>query len=552
LAFPSGPVTIDYTYDDLNRLTEANYTLPGTGSDNRFYHYGYDAVGNRVSASDLYGATTYGYDTANRLTGIDGVSQTWDNNGNLLNDGVNTYTYDPANRLSTVSGSAPTVSYAYNGLGDRLQQTIGSNTTTYLMDLNAGLSQVLDDGTNAYIYGNGRIAQIDATTQYFLGDALGSVRQVTSAAGNIVLARSYDPYGNPVASAGTAQTSYGFDAEQTDSNGLVYLRARHYAPDMGRFMSRDTWQGDDRQPMSYNRWNYTDGNPVNRLDPSGQCWVTVSGSSGLVWVSDGTTPCPLIQGLTLGKVGTLPAGAANGAIYVQAYGGAQLAAIYNMMTTCNSAWWNEELFDVDSFIGLMLLSEANFAFKDKDPNGTTHGTYADNRLKALVTVAATVVYEGGGNGNWKCDQSKEGNCLASVLNYFAAYSAVSKSMILDYYQATGNPAGFDHVLNGWLNSGPLNAAHSLPPQLHEILQVAHQAGLDARNSNNAMPGGPTEYGNYDKDFAIFIKGCVGSGSENTFGGTGKKEVYYYVDDFFVWTKDQEDYWKTQWVRRSCK
>jgi RHS repeat-associated protein len=234
-------VTIDYVYDDLNRLTEANYTLSGTGSDNRFYHYSYDAVGNRVSASDLYGATTYGYDTANRLTGIDGVSQTWDANGNLLNDGVNTYTYDPANRLSTVSGSAPTVSYAYNGLGDRLQQTVGSNTTTYLMDLNAGLSQVLDDGTNTYLYGNGRIAQTNTTTQYFLGDALGSVRQMTSAAGNIVLANAYDPYGNLVASVGTTTSSYGFTAEQTDSNGLIYLRARYYAPGTGRFMSRDTW-----------------------------------------------------------------------------------------------------------------------------------------------------------------------------------------------------------------------------------------------------------------------------------------------------------------------
>jgi len=29
---------------------------------------------------------------ANRLTDVGGVTYTWDNNGNLLNDGVNTYT----------------------------------------------------------------------------------------------------------------------------------------------------------------------------------------------------------------------------------------------------------------------------------------------------------------------------------------------------------------------------------------------------------------------------------------------------------------------------
>jgi RHS repeat-associated protein len=199
----------------------------------------------------------------------------------LLNDGVNTYTYDPANRLSSVTslpslggGQSPVINYHYNGLGDRLQQTIGSNTTTYLMDLNAGLSQVLDDGTNTYLYGNGRIAQSSIVNQqsqmeYFLGDALGSVRQLTSAAGNIVLANAYDPYGNLVASAGTAQTSYGFTGEYTDPTGSLYLRARYYTPETGRFMSRDTWGGNQNQPMSYNKWAYVYDNSINLSDPTG-------------------------------------------------------------------------------------------------------------------------------------------------------------------------------------------------------------------------------------------------------------------------------------------
>jgi len=36
---------------------------------------------------------------------VDGVTYTWDNNGNLLDDGVNTYTYDHANRLTGVTGT---------------------------------------------------------------------------------------------------------------------------------------------------------------------------------------------------------------------------------------------------------------------------------------------------------------------------------------------------------------------------------------------------------------------------------------------------------------
>ena len=39
---------------------------------------------------------------------------------------------------------------------------------------------------------------------------------------------------------------------------------------MGRFLTRDTWDGDANSPISFNRWNYVEGNPVNLTDPSGQ------------------------------------------------------------------------------------------------------------------------------------------------------------------------------------------------------------------------------------------------------------------------------------------
>jgi RHS repeat-associated protein len=54
-----------------------------------------------------------------------------------------------------------------------------------------------------------------------------------------------------------------------DYNELLYLRARLYAPSMGRFLTKDTWEGDYSRPLSLNRWNYVEGNPVNYTDPSG-------------------------------------------------------------------------------------------------------------------------------------------------------------------------------------------------------------------------------------------------------------------------------------------
>ena len=84
----TGAVTIIYEYDPLYRLTEANY------SNGDYYHYtlrqaqggAYDEVGNRLSQDTLLGGlpstTTYLYDDANRLTSVNGVTYTWDANGN--------------------------------------------------------------------------------------------------------------------------------------------------------------------------------------------------------------------------------------------------------------------------------------------------------------------------------------------------------------------------------------------------------------------------------------------------------------------------------------
>jgi RHS repeat-associated protein len=200
----------------------------------------------------------------------------------LLSGGLNTYTYDGANRLTSLSNPLTVSSYRYNGLGDRLRETVNGGTTTFVMDLNSGLTQALSDGTNAYLYGVDRIAQSSiadpqSDTEYFLGDALGSVRQLADVpkgdaiSGAVVLAQAYDPYGVTAYASGAAQSAYGFTAEYTSAAaGLIYLRARQYDPSVGRFTSRDTWGGNFQQPITLNKYVYGLNNPVLYMDPSGQ------------------------------------------------------------------------------------------------------------------------------------------------------------------------------------------------------------------------------------------------------------------------------------------
>jgi hypothetical protein len=104
---------------------------------------------------------------------------------------LNTYTYDQANRLTSLMNMPPAVTFTYNGLGDRMQQTYAENTTTYLLDIASYLTQVLADGESTYLYGLGRIGEEGAGGwQYHHGDALGSVRQLTDPSGAATLAKT--------------------------------------------------------------------------------------------------------------------------------------------------------------------------------------------------------------------------------------------------------------------------------------------------------------------------------------------------------------------------
>jgi RHS repeat-associated protein len=117
----------------------------------------------------------------------------------------------------------------------------------------------------------GRIAQkvMPYLTEYYLTDALGSVRQVASGAGEVTLSKRYTPYGQMLDYEGSSNPSFGYAGKMQDSTGMVYLRARYYVPTDGRFVSRDTWEGDYNNPLTYNFWLYVYANPLRYTDPSG-------------------------------------------------------------------------------------------------------------------------------------------------------------------------------------------------------------------------------------------------------------------------------------------
>ncbi len=259
--------TIDYTYDGLSRLLQADYD-----NGDRVYDFSFDLAGNRLqealSGTGVTAKTTnYTYNAANQLTNDGTHTLTYDPNGNLTSDGTNTYTWDRANRMLIAPGST---TYKYDGLGNRIQQTVSSVVTDYLLDLQPGLTKVLGDSDgNHYIHAPRGLHAMQNNAgewSYTAQDGLGSVRGLIDTTLGVDSVQSYNPYGVPDGNYGTG---FGFTGEQTDPTGQLYLRARYYNPSLAIFPSLDPFEGTMARPMSLNGYSYVEGNPIMNTDPSG-------------------------------------------------------------------------------------------------------------------------------------------------------------------------------------------------------------------------------------------------------------------------------------------
>ena len=79
-------------------------------------------------------------------------------------------------------------------------------------------------------------------------------------------------YDNLISRTGTSFVIFGYngrDGVVTDDNGLIYMRARYYSPNMKRFVNADIVAGQISNAVTLNRFAYANGNPVSFVDPFG-------------------------------------------------------------------------------------------------------------------------------------------------------------------------------------------------------------------------------------------------------------------------------------------
>lgn len=237
-----------YGHDNANRLLSIDYIKSPTTIEALTYQN--DPAGNRTKLTRANAAASLiptavssnSYDAANQQTQFNGVTQTFDNNGNLTNDGTNTYTWDARNRLTAITGGV-TASFSYDGLGRRKSKTIVGTTTGFWYDGNDIFAELNGTTpTTTYL----RSLSIDepflrkgASDEFYETDALGSSVALTNGAGASQTTYTYEPYG-ATTQGGTASTnSFQFSGRENDGANLYFYRTRYHSTRLMRFLAND-------------------------------------------------------------------------------------------------------------------------------------------------------------------------------------------------------------------------------------------------------------------------------------------------------------------------
>ena len=279
--------SLDLEYDDLYRLIGATTTVASSSSYSR--NYVYDALGNIVNKPDQ-GAYAYagtGYANPHAVTSIGGTTLTYDDNGNMTNDGARSNTWNYRDRVTQTGGNS-TSTYAYDHENIRAKKTTdgveqfyvnelynleGSTKTAHILDLDGNLVATVEDGDTNILH----------------SDHLGGMNVVTNPAGVVIEVADYYPFGERRIDTGSFDEQRTFTGHEFDEESdLTFAKQRYYDQDIGRFMSVDpvvaligrTSELEEKtgrttreylaDPQIHNSYSYARNNPLGMVDPEGE------------------------------------------------------------------------------------------------------------------------------------------------------------------------------------------------------------------------------------------------------------------------------------------
>jgi RHS repeat-associated protein len=305
-----------YTYDALERLTNAETSSEPEAYAPSCYLYGYDGGGNRTSEAYTNKPSTcttserfYDYNAGNELecrmkekgacskasaSEISGYS--YDGAGNETaitgyNDPASTsFSYNNLNQLKAVTPpSSGEQAVSYLGSGQSILTGFGANT---LQNSMLGVTKQGNESGTSYYARTSAGLLVDerlpgGATYNPVYDAQGDVVGLLNGSGELVQTIRYGPYGensnateygpglpyNPANDPFTFQGGYhvagGNAGKGNVSNGLYHFGERYYDPTTGRWTQPDP-------ASNVPEFAFAGDNPINEADPTGLCAVAIA------------------------------------------------------------------------------------------------------------------------------------------------------------------------------------------------------------------------------------------------------------------------------------
>lgn len=288
---PTGNLTSRTTYDDNNPTTvNWSYSYGGTGWGANFHGAGAVTGRDQSSGNSRF---EYKYDPNGNMK----KRERFDNTG--TSQEIWRYYFDIENRLRLIELQDPQNPGYVNKKTEIAYDYSGQKVTKFTVDYLTGMT--LEDRVyfNATLEHN-RINNDFEVHVLLGGDKLGTIRNtvasgsatyiyyqmnvkstkvVTDENGDIADERGYYPFGSEF-SVGTASQSsglaYRFNGKEFDANtGFYDYGARHYSPELGRWLSSDKfmYHPDNSEsidnPQHLNLYSFSLNDPINLIDLDG-------------------------------------------------------------------------------------------------------------------------------------------------------------------------------------------------------------------------------------------------------------------------------------------
>jgi len=151
----------------------------------------------------------------------------------------------------------------------------------------------------------------------------------------------YKAWGETRYSSGSTPTTIRYTGQREESSlGLYWYASRWYSASLGRFVSPDTYIPENQGVQAWDRYAYTNNNPVNANDPTGHfaniligagigaavnvglyLWNEIGNQDGFNWQADiGDLLCAAAQGAVVGGLIGSGVGASAGATLAMSAG----------------------------------------------------------------------------------------------------------------------------------------------------------------------------------------------------------------------------------------